>query len=340
MRLKIENLSIEKINPQSKQWDETLKLFDDSNIYQTVAFGLNSGDGSKLENVVIKKNNEIISMAQIRLKTLPLVNKGIAYIRWAPLWQKRNQSPDVSILKTALEKLINEYVEKRKLVLRIMPKLTEHKELFEELNFHLLESNKPYRTFILDIQNSLEDIRKGFRKKWRYSLKQAEKSGLQIESGESLEYFDTFLELYKSMHTRKQFKEFVDVKTFRDIQQLLLPGNKLRIFIAYLHNQPLASIVISAMGDTGIYLLGGSNETALKYSASYLLQWKAIEWLKENNIKYYDLGGIDPETNPGVYTFKKGLGGEDISFIGTFELSGGILSKTIVKLGEKVKKLS
>jgi len=320
-----------------ENWDSLLTLFDDSNIYQTPAFGKFSKGGEKLEYCVIENNGEIIAIAQVRLKTIPVLNKGIAYIRWGPLWQLRNQQPSQNNLRLALQKLSEEYSVKRKLVLRIMPNVTGDNGILSSLGFKKLQNQKPYRTFIVDIRESLEEIRKRFRKKWRYSLKQAEKKNIQVESGESVGMFDTFIGLYRSMHSRKQFKEYVDVEAFRKIQQALPSRSKMKIFIAYIENKPVASIVVSAMGNTGIYLLGGSNETGLKYSASYLLQWKAIEWLKENGIQYYDLGGIDPEANPGVYTFKKGMGGEDISFIGTFEKSGGILSPLIVKLGEKLK---
>ncbi len=324
-------------NDNYGNWDDLLSLFDDSNIYQTSAFGKFSQGGNKLEYCVIEKEGEVSAIAQVRIKTIPILNRGIAYIRWGPLWQLRNRSPEPENLRVALQELHAEYVVKRKLVLRIMPNITDKAEIFSSSGFEKFTNHKPYRTFVVDISESPEEIRKRFRKKWRYSLKQAEKKGVAVKSGSSLEMFDTFLNLYRSMHNRKKFKEFVDVNSFRNIQQLLSPQNKMKIFIAYFENNPVASIVVSGMGNTGIYLLGGSNEIGLKYSASYLLQWKAIEWLKEKGIRFYDLGGIDPDANPGVYTFKKGMGGEDVSFIGTYEASENIASKLVVTLGERLK---
>ena len=47
-----------------------------------------------------------------------------------------------------------------------------------------------------------------------------------------------------------------------------------------------------------------------------------IQWLKNNRVKYYDLGAFNPQLNPGVYQFKLGLAGkkewEEI-FLGEFE---------------------
>ena len=67
----------------------------------------------------------------------------------------------------------------------------------------------------------------------------------------------------------------------------------------------MAGLVASAMGDSAIYLLGATSDDGLNAKGAYLLQWTLIQWLKENGFKWYDLGGIDPEGNPGVYSFKK-----------------------------------
>ena len=65
------------------------------------------------------------------------------------------------------------------------------------------------------------------------------------------------------------------------------------------------------MGDTAIYLLGATNERARELKAAYFLQWQAMLWLKDRGARWYDLGGIDPEANPGGYHFKSGFGGNE-----------------------------
>jgi lipid II:glycine glycyltransferase (peptidoglycan interpeptide bridge formation enzyme) len=44
----------------------------------------------------------------------------------------------------------------------------------------------------------------------------------------------------------------------------------------------------------------------------------------------YDLGGIDPDGNPGVYHFKSGLGGRDITCAGPFQAPPGPLKAAMV----------
>jgi hypothetical protein len=84
------------------------------------------------------------------------------------------------------------------------------------------------------------------------------------------------------------------------------------------------------MGDSAIYLLGATSDSGLKAKGSYLLQWSVIRWLKENGVKWYDLGGIDPERNPGVYSFKRGLSGSDVCQLPPFVACSSRLSSAVV----------
>jgi hypothetical protein len=111
----------------------------------------------------------------------------------------------------------------------------------------------------------------------------------------------------------------VDVGEFGRICENLPTGLKLKILICEHQGQPVSSIVCSALGDTGIYLLGATHDEGLNTKGAYLLQWTMIKWLKENGFQFYDLGGIDPEQNPGVYHFKQGFSGRDVSRIAPFE---------------------
>jgi lipid II:glycine glycyltransferase (peptidoglycan interpeptide bridge formation enzyme) len=140
------------------------------------------------------------------------------------------------------------------------------------------------------------------------------------------------------MIARKKFKEYVDPVKMGDMNKELEDENKLKIFVAIKDKLPIASIVGSANGNTGIYLLGASNEIGMKNKASYLLQWEMIKWLKQKGCQRYDLGGINLDDNPGVYHFKSGITDKEVLGMGTYETFNSILSKKIVKLGEIIKR--
>ena len=44
-----------------------------------------------------------------------------------------------------------------------------------------------------------------------------------------------------------------------------------------------------------------------------------LKHCKSQGIEEIDLGGIDPQKNPGVYNFKKGTGATPIEYLGEWE---------------------
>ena len=78
-----------------------------------------------------------------------------------------------------------------------------------------------------------------------------------------------------------------------------------------------------------------SNEEGRRAKASYLLQWRVIQAAREKGFQWYDLGGIDPEKDPGVHHFKQGLRGRDIRAPGPLECPAQGLRRAAVYWGER-----
>jgi lipid II:glycine glycyltransferase (peptidoglycan interpeptide bridge formation enzyme) len=135
------------------------------------------------------------------------------------------------------------------------------------------------------------------------------------------------------MRKRKVFETTVEAVEFERIQEALAESQRMRVLICQDGGVPVSGLVVSAMGDSAIYLLGATNDAGLNSRGAYLLQWTMIGWLKERGIKSYDLGGIDPEGNPGVYYFKRGFSGVDICQIKARAASESAVSSGMVKAG-------
>jgi lipid II:glycine glycyltransferase (peptidoglycan interpeptide bridge formation enzyme) len=137
------------------------------------------------------------------------------------------------------------------------------------------------------------------------------------------------------MLERKKYQPGVDHDEFREIQKKLPEHLKMRVFICEYEGKPVTATIGSAIGNTGIYLLGATGDKGLQLKGAYLSQWLMIQWMKEHGCHWYDLGGINPEKNPGVYHFKAGLSGRDVHHIGQYELCQNLISSFSVKLFEK-----
>jgi lipid II:glycine glycyltransferase (peptidoglycan interpeptide bridge formation enzyme) len=324
-------------------WQEESVHFKDLNYRQLWDYGIASAVrvGAQSEHVAIYSDDSLVGLADIRIKMIPLIKTGIAYINGGPLVRKGGDS-DRETLVRCLKSLIEEYVCRRKLSLRINP-LTVCPEwnqcvenAFRENGFQRIENFRQYRTIIIDIGQSLEVIRKQLNQKWRNCLNNSEKQNIFINSGISLELFEKFNLLYKQLRSRKDFDVDQDDSFFMMVQKALDESEKLYISIAEIEGVPIAGHISSMLGDTCVYLLGASSEQALKTKAAYLLQWHTIKAAKEKGCHWYDLGGIDPQSNPGVYHFKQGMGGQEVTSPGLFEYCPNSFTRALVRSCEKL----
>lgn len=317
-----------------------LDLFDDANIYQTFTYGGVRWGEKNLSHLVLKRDGAVLGMAQLRIVRPTPLRFGMAYLRWGPLCERRGEPLDPEVFTNMARTLEEEYVSKRRLLLRVLPNAFDRspraeamQTAFSRFTRETLTVENTYRTFVLDLSPSLDELRKRLDAKWRNKLSGAEKNNLKVVAGIGSEDYQTFCQLYYQMRKRKTFDTTVDVEEFQRIQEDLAESHRMRILICEDKGIPVAGLVVSAMGNSAIYLLGATSDAGLNTKGAYLLQWTTIRWLKENGIRWYDLGGIDPEGNPGVFSFKKGFSGLDVCQINPLVASDSALSSVIVKAG-------
>jgi hypothetical protein len=343
MRELAKNYSVEIDSIDKNSWYDVIRNFDDANIYQSWAYDETRCGRKNISHIILKKDDAIAAAAQLRIVKLPVLNAGIAYVRWGPLWKPKGTEADMETIQQTIRALRNEYACNRGLVLRIYPLLfsdesEKYLPVLKQEGFIPVEDGKRDRTLLIDLRPKLEDLRKGLNQKWRNSLNRAERNGLEVIEGYEDELFEMFIEkIYREMIARKQFVEPNDINEFRLIQQDLPQDLKMKIILCRLAGELCSGAIFSAMGSIGIYLFGATNDIGMKSNGSYLLQWKFIEWLKENHFTCFDLNGINPETNPGTYKFKEGLcgkNGKDVYFLGQFQTCTSLLSSVSVRCGE------
>ena len=327
------------------EWSQMLDLFDDANIYQTFAYGSVRWGAKNLSHLVLKKDGEVLGMAQLRIIRPTPLRFGIAYLRWGPMFERRGKAMDPEVSRRMAHALIAEFANKRRLFLRIIPnafigspRAAVIQLAFSEFSPEPLTFENTYRTFVLDLAPKVEELRRNLDPKWRNKLSGAEKNSLTVLAGNGSEEYEIFCKLYYQMRRRKTFETTVNVKEFGSIQKGLDRPHRMQILICENKGTPVAGIVVAAMGDSAIYLLGATSDEGLNSKGAYLLQWTVIQWLKSNGVRWYDLGGIDPEGNPGVYTFKKGFAGADICQMSPLVACDSVVSSVVVRAGFSIQR--
>ncbi len=319
------NVEIDKVDKAG--WDQLVTQFDDATIYQTWDYGVVRRGPDNVSQLVLKRDGEVLGCCLVTLRRLPFFNLGIAYVVWGPLWRKKGIPSDPDVFLHLIQALKKEYAVKRGLLLRITPNAVgEHKgpvqAIMEREGLERSPTVGAYRTLRIDLSPSLDDLRKNFLQKWRNHLNKAEKSGLTVIEGTKAELFGTFLSLMRQMLERKKFAPGVDYQEYSEVHEKLPEHLKMRVAVCEAQGEPISVVICTAIGDTGIYILGATGDKGKGLNGAYLLHWRFIQWLKQNGVRWYDLGGIDPQNNPGVYEFKLGIAGKsgsaDEEFLGEF----------------------
>jgi GNAT acetyltransferase-like protein len=287
--------------------------------------------------VVVRRDGRPVAGAQVELVTLPLARLGIARVFWGPVWKRRDAAPEPADLDAALDALRAEFAERRRMLLRVVPREETTTSIGERLErAGWARHAEGYRTVVLDLPASADELRQALHQNWRRNLAKGLHAELRVESGTDAAAYEVFMRLYGEMRARKSFESTLDPAAFRLVRERLPENWRPRIFTASKEGVPLASIICSLQGDTGIYLFGASADAALPLRASYVAHWHAIRWLIDAGAVHYDLGGANP-ANAGTYQFKSGTGGRHVEFIGEFELAGSLPSRLAVHAAEAAR---
>lgn len=323
------------------EWAEMVDLFLDANLYQTWSYGSVRWGRQHLSHMVVRKNGQVEAIAQLRIVQPKRLRFGLAYLRWGPLWKRRGSEYNPERATHVARALEEEYVKRRGLLLRVQPHVfigSESEALcqsaFVGFKSEPIANGNAYRTLIVDVTPPLEELRGRLSKKWRNALSRAEKNGLEIVGGDGMAEYNLFCKMYREMLRRKGFETTVSIEEFGRIQADLPKKHRMQTLICQQAGVPIAGIVCSAIGESAIYLLGATSDSGLNAKGAYLLQWTWIRRLSESGVKWYDLGGISPEGNPGVYHFKSGLSGVDSTHIRPLSVSNDRMKSAIIRSSE------
>ena len=266
----------------------------------------------------------IIGVASVRVRTAPVVGGGLAYISAGPLLVRAYLDDGVAF-QLLLDALVTEYVHRRGLCLRLTvptadPAVSRQiAEWFTDSGFRIARIGASYRTALVDLRQPMDAIRATLNRKWRNQLTAALRGAVSVELSEDARAVLRFAPLLEETSQRKGFTTELGAAFYDRVQQLADTEDRMLVAIAREGDADVAGVVASVLGDTAVYILGATTADGMKSKAAYALHWQVMATARDSGCRWYDLGGIDPETNPGVYHFKSGFGGSDVVVPGPFE---------------------
>jgi lipid II:glycine glycyltransferase (peptidoglycan interpeptide bridge formation enzyme) len=176
-----------------------------------------------------------------------------------------------------------------------------------------------------------EALLAGFDKDTRYGVRRAEREGVEVtvtDDAEDRTAIDALHELVGETQRRAGFP-MPPLERYRIAWRALAGAGRAAILEARREGQLLASGMVVLEGDRSFYLFSGSRREERgepKRYASYALQWAMMRLARERGVRAHDLWGIAPPgagpDHPwdGVGLFKKGFGGEEVVWAGSWDL--------------------
>ncbi|HKD77454.1 MAG TPA: peptidoglycan bridge formation glycyltransferase FemA/FemB family protein [Ktedonobacterales bacterium] len=183
----------------------------------------------------------------------------------------------------------------------------------------------PRRSWILDIHPAQDKLLAGMNKTCRYSIKRAQREGVQIRQGISERDRADFYAIYQETAQRHGFAIFPRAH-YDEVLEAFLPQGKGMLFLADYGGKPIAAAVITVCGTVATYLYGASADHERQVMPNHLIQWTAIQWAKAQGCTYYDFRAVAENLTPtddlyGLYIFKHGFGGASEFCLESYDLA-------------------
>jgi hypothetical protein len=266
-------------------WHALLDRFADASLYQAWAWKSAAALPGRSSRLVVRRDGEVVAAAQARVVRLPLLPLGVAYVRWGPMWRLRGRRPEPAVLAAALRALRDEYTLRRGLSLRVLPYLFDDEPALApwrcDTGFVRRSDEIPQRTLLMPIDVPLAMLRARMDQKWRNGLNRAERHALHSRRART-----TRCSCASARSTARctRARVFVRCPTRTRCARCsrACPSATARACSSRARWGSLAAgVVCSQIGESGLYLHGATSNAGMQTQASYLLQWRVLQWLQQ-----------------------------------------------------------
>lgn len=304
----------------SRIWNENLAQFEDCSPFQTFEWGQyqKSLGWKPLYYAHFEGEENITAMTMVLLKSFPF-KTGFVWVTGGPVGA-------IETWNQHLTKAIQETTKLKRLYFRFRcdrkrdtkdALLLEHHKWSKPL--YPMASNYSME---LDLTKDLEDFHSKLSKSWKRNLKLARKNDFvfkQSVNPDIKELRQAFGEMEKNKNLPELFSGEKLANLFEHTRSNLIfyrcedtDGNLLSV---------RGTLFI---GKTAVDYLAVTTDKGRNLRASFPLLEEVLLHCSEKGIIRYDLGGIDPWKNPGVYTFKKGTGAKELEYLGEWDWASSL----------------
>ena len=298
-------------------------------------------DGQPQRRYVLTDDDAIVAVAAPQERALP-AGRSFWYIPHGPVldWGDPRAEERLRALIIGLRAVARRH---RAIAVKIEPRLearTAHLDLLHGRGLRATSDTLQVgQTRLVELADD-EALLAGFDKDTRYAVRRSHREGVSVEISEDpadTVAIDALHGLVEATQRRAGFP-LPPRERYRIAWRALAGAGRAAILEARRAGELLASGMVVLEGDRSFYLFSGSRREERgepKHYASYALQWAMMRLARERGARLHDLWGVAPPgagpDHPwhGVGLFKKGFGGREVVWAGSWDL---VVDPTLYRL--------
>jgi lipid II:glycine glycyltransferase (peptidoglycan interpeptide bridge formation enzyme) len=264
----------------------------------------------------------------------------IAYVPKGPAVETADPAQGEAALQALVAAIEPLARQQRAICLKIEPDLEEDsagaphvRELLLGLGFRPSpQTVQPRSTLVVDLDADPEELLGRMKQKTRYNVRLAARKGVTVRAGDEAD-LPAFFQMMEVTAGRDDFG-IHSRAYYETVHRLFVLPGRGRLLLAEHEGELLAGLVVLGFGDMAIYMYGASSDEKRNLMPTYLLQWEAMQWAREQGCRTYDLWGVPDKDEAtleagftarsdglwGVYRFKRGFGGRLVRTVGAWDL--------------------
>lgn len=279
----------------SEEWNGYL-IENKASFTQSIDWGKLKEKNQRVERLEARKDGQLVGVCQLLEEENPFGE--YFYIPYGPVGDSKE-------IRNKLLKKVAEIGDREgKTFVKAEPQ--KQVSLGEDTEHRI----QPKKTLIRDISKDSEEILASFKEDTRYSVRYSRRKGVEIKKGKAKEDIKRFFKLLEKTEDRQDFNSFS-----REYFKNLLKTIDADLFLALSkEGEVVASTIFGHFGNVATSLHSAFDYEKRKLRATSLIRFEAIKSAKEKGCSKFDAWGIDKEQMAGVTRFKKGFGGDEVTY--------------------------
>jgi lipid II:glycine glycyltransferase (peptidoglycan interpeptide bridge formation enzyme) len=331
-----------------RDWDRLVSETAGSDVAQLSAWAnlRREQAGFAPRYLLARRDGRLVGGALVLQRRIPLLGT-VGYLPYGPLVAAGEpRGPVVAALVSALHRL-----GRRDLKGLFVQPPADGQDVTDQLLYLGFRSSvagiAPVATIKIDLTSDIEEIRKGLTRSNRRRTQTAADRGITVRVGGEQD-LPLVTDLFASTAAHQQF-EPMSLDYLQTMYRELATGDRIKIFIAELHGEPVAAELFTGCGGVLKSRLTGMlrSDEVRKSGVSAVLLWHCLVWAKADGYHTFDLGGITADmadTLDGAGTaeltgpaaFKASFGGRTLRYPKAVEL----VSSPVLRIGYDLSRRS